>query len=146
MVQAQILDLLKDLVRDLGVGLLIISHDLSVLSDICDRVAVMYAGRIVEEGPSNRVFDDPAHPYARGLIGALPPLDGSRRRLISIPGTVPDPRDPPPGCAFGPRCLHATGDCTAATPTLETVDAGRRMACVLAVHRRALAPREVAFA
>ncbi len=142
-IQAQILDLLALVRREFGMAMVLISHDLGVVSETCDRVAVMYAGRIVEEGPSALVFDDPAHPYARGLIGALPPLDGSRRRLVSIPGTVPDPRDPPPGCAFGPRCLHATRDCTAATPTLEPVGEGRRMACVLAVHRRALLTREL---
>ena len=145
-IQAQILDLLAAVRRETGMAMVLISHDLGVVSETCDRVAVMYAGRIVEEGPSAQVFDDPAHPYARGLIGALPPLDGSRRRLISIPGTVPDPRDPPPGCAFGPRCLHATRDCTATTPRLERIEGERRMACILAVHRRALAPREFEFA
>ncbi len=142
-IQAQILDLLAAIKRETGMAMVLISHDLGVVSETCDRVAVMYAGRIVEEGPSSGVFDDPAHPYARGLIGALPPLDGSRRRLISIPGTVPDPRDPPPGCAFGPRCLHATRDCAAATPRLEPIEADRRIACVLAVHRRAPVVREL---
>ena len=145
-IQAQILDLLAAVRRETGMAMVLISHDLGVVSETCDRVAVMYAGRIVEEGPSSGVFDDPAHPYARGLIGALPPLDGSRRRLISIPGTVPDPRDPPAGCAFGPRCLHATRACTTATPRLEAIEAGRRIACVLAVHRRAVAPRELELA
>ena len=142
-IQAQILDLLALVRRELGMAMVLISHDLGVVSQTCDRVAVMYAGRIVEEGPSERLFDDPGHPYARGLIGALPPLDGSRRRLISIPGTVPDPRDPPPGCAFAPRCLHADRRCTAEVPHLEAFEAERRMACVLAVHRRAVHRREL---
>ncbi|WP_333821799.1 ABC transporter ATP-binding protein [Pinisolibacter sp.] len=135
-IQAQILDLLDSVRRETGMALVLISHDLGVVSQTCDRVAVMYAGRIVEEGPSSRLFADPAHPYTRGLIGALPPLDGSRRRLVSIAGTVPDPRDPPPGCAFAPRCLHSDRRCTGDVPQIEPIEADRRMACVLAVHRR----------
>ncbi|MCE1237352.1 MAG: ABC transporter ATP-binding protein [Hyphomicrobiales bacterium] len=135
-IQAQILDLLDLVRRETGMALVLISHDLGVVSQTCDRVAVMYAGRIVEEGPSDRLFADPAHPYTRGLIGALPPLDGSRRRLVSIAGTVPDPKAPPPGCAFAPRCLHSDRRCAVAQPSVETIEPGRRMACVLAVHRR----------
>lgn len=142
-IQAQILDLLALVRRETGMALVLISHDLGVVSQTCERVAVMYAGRIVEEAPADLLFDDPAHPYARGLIGALPPIDGSRRRLISIAGTVPDPKNPPPGCAFGPRCLHATGACKAAIPALETIDGGRRIACVLAVHRQTTEAREL---
>lgn len=136
-IQAQILDLLDLVRRETGMALVLISHDLGVVSQTCERVAVMYAGRIVEEGPSERLFADPAHPYTRGLIGALPPLDGSRRRLVSIAGTVPDPKAPPPGCAFAPRCLHSDRRCAAAVPPIEAIAPDRRMACVLAVHRRA---------
>lgn len=142
-IQAQILDLLALVRRETGMALVLISHDLGVVSQTCDRVAVMYAGRIVEEAPAFDLFDDPGHPYARGLIGALPPIDGSRRRLISIPGTVPDPRDLPAGCAFGPRCLHSTANCRASVPALEDIGAARRMACVLAVHRRHHVTREL---
>lgn len=134
-IQAQILELIALVRREMGMALVLISHDLGVVSQTCDRVAVMYAGRIVEEAPAAQLFDDPAHPYARGLIGALPPIAGPRRRLVAIPGTVPDPKAMPAGCAFGPRCLHSTSACSAAVPLLETIGAERRMACVLAAHR-----------
>jgi peptide/nickel transport system ATP-binding protein len=95
----------------------------------------MYAGRIVEEAPAADLFADPAHPYTRGLIGALPRLDGPRRRLTAIAGGVPDPRALPPGCAFAPRCLHARAACAAAVPAETAVAPRRRVACILAAHR-----------
>jgi peptide/nickel transport system ATP-binding protein len=90
----------------------------------------MYAGRIVERAPATRLFDDPWHPYAQGLIGALPPLDGVRRRLLAIPGTVPDPRALPTGCAFAPRCSFAGDDCHAGVPPLAPFEDGRAVACI----------------
>ena len=99
--------------RETGMALVLISHDLGVVAETCDRVAVMYAGRIVEEAPATTLFDDPCHPYTRGLLGALPPLDGARRRLTAIPGTVPEPRDLPAGCAFAPRCAASAPRCAA---------------------------------
>jgi len=132
MVQAQILDLLKDLVRELGVGLLIISHDLSVLADICDRVAVMYAGRIVESGAADQVFTDPLHPYTRALSGAFPRIGDPAARYApaGLKGDPPDPRDLPPGCSFEPRCPLAIPDCTGAEPPLVEVRPGRPVACI----------------
>ncbi|MHB2169555.1 ABC transporter ATP-binding protein [Alsobacter sp. R-9] len=128
-IQAQILDLIQQIRRETGMALVLISHDLGVVSDICDRVCVMYAGRIVEEAPAAQLFSAPRHPYTRGLIGALPPIDGPRRRLTAIPGTVPDPRHLPTGCAFADRCDRRSEACTSGSPRLSPVGAGRRAAC-----------------
>ena len=132
MVQAQILALLSDLVRDLGVGLVIISHDLSVLADVCDRVAVMYAGRIVETGTSQEVFSDPRHPYAAALSSAFPRIGDPAARYApsGLPGDPPDPRDLPAGCSFAPRCPLALDACRAAEPPLLDLESGRRVACI----------------
>jgi peptide/nickel transport system ATP-binding protein len=127
-IQAQILDLLQLIRRELGMALVLISHDLGVVAENCERVAVMYAGRIVETGPADAIFAQPRHPYARGLIDALPTL-ADTRRLTAIPGVVPDPRDMPRGCAFGPRCTHAAPVCLLQAPPLKVVKPGRRVAC-----------------
>ncbi|WP_375308664.1 ABC transporter ATP-binding protein [Bradyrhizobium sp. A11] len=138
-IQAQILELLSTVRRELGMAMVLISHDLGVVAENCDRVAVMYAGRIIEEAPSNQLFADPAHPYAQGLIGALPPLDGPRRRLTAIPGTVPDPAKMPGGCAFAPRCALASEPCGLAAPALAPIADDRRVACIRAeASRRSL--------
>lgn len=138
-IQAQILELLSSVRREMGMAMVLISHDLGVVAENCDRVAVMYAGRIVEEAPSNQLFADPVHPYAQGLIGALPPLDGPRRRLTAIPGTVPDPASMPGGCAFAPRCALAAEPCRHAAPSLAPVADNRTVACIRAeASRRAL--------
>ena len=132
MVQAQILDLLAGLVRDLGVGMLIISHDLSVLADICDRVAVMYAGRVVEIGSAKQVFTDPQHPYSHALSDAFPLIgdESARYAPAGLPGDPPDPRDLPTGCSFAPRCPHAIDLCRSAEPPLVELGSGRSAACV----------------
>nr|WP_157330985.1 ABC transporter ATP-binding protein [Bradyrhizobium cajani] len=138
-IQAQILELLSTVRREMGMAMVLISHDLGVVAENCDRVAVMYAGRIVEEARSNQLFADPVHPYAQGLIGALPPLDGPRRRLTAIPGTVPDPANMPSGCAFAPRCALATEPCGLAAPSLAPIAEDRSVACIRAeASRRAL--------
>ena len=128
-IQAQILSLLEDLRRELNMALVMISHDLSVVGEVCDRISVMYAGRIVETAPTDRLFARPAHPYTRGLLDAAPSLAGDRRHLVPIRGAVPEPWNMPPGCAFAPRCLHARGDCGAAMPTLRDLEAGHRVRC-----------------
>lgn len=115
-IQAQILDLLTELRRDTGMALVLISHDLGVVADMSDRVAVMYGGRVIEEADTGFLFDSPAHPYTKGLIAALPDIDGPRRRLASIPGTVPAPDQLPPGCSFAPRCENASSVCDVAMP------------------------------
>jgi peptide/nickel transport system ATP-binding protein len=132
MVQAQILDLLGDLVRDLGVGLLIISHDLSVLADVCDRVLVMYAGRVVESGTAEQVFTAPLHPYTAALSGAFPRVGDPAARYApaGLAGDPPDPRELPPGCSFAPRCPRALHKCTLAEPPLLEVAPGRLAACI----------------
>ena len=138
-IQAQILELLATIRQEMSMAMVLISHDLGVVAENCDRVAVMYAGRIVEEAPANQLFADPVHPYAQGLIGALPPLDGPRRRLTAIPGTVPDPASMPDGCAFAPRCALAEGPCGIVPPTLAPIAENRAVACVRAeASRRAL--------
>jgi peptide/nickel transport system ATP-binding protein len=132
MVQAQILDLMGALVRDLGVGLLIISHDLSVLSDVCDRVLVMYAGRVVEAGSAGQVFADPLHPYTAALAGAFPRIGDPAARYApaGLAGDPPDPRELPEGCSFAPRCPRVVDRCTHAEPPLVEVVPGRPVACI----------------
>ena len=138
-IQAQILELLSTIRREMSMAMVLISHDLGVVAENCDRVAVMYAGRIVEQAPANQLFADPVHPYAQGLIGALPPLDGPRRRLTAIPGTVPDPAKMPDGCAFAPRCALAAEPCGVAVPSLSPIANDRAVACIRAeASRRAL--------
>jgi peptide/nickel transport system permease protein len=112
-VQAQILSLLDDLRRERGLAIVFITHDFGVVGQLCDRVAVMYAGQIVETGPTAEVLSDPAHPYTRRLIASVPELGGGRRTLASIPGLPPPVDDLPPGCNFAPRCEKRQPDCTA---------------------------------
>ena len=135
-IQAQILELLSTIRREMSMAMVLISHDLGVVAENCDRVAVMYAGRIVEQALSNQLFADPVHPYAQGLIGALPPLDGPRRRLTAIPGTVPDPAHMPAGCAFAPRCAMAAEACGVAAPSLASISDDRAVACIRAEASR----------
>ncbi len=130
-IQAQILNLLAGLQRQLGMGMLLITHDLSIITEIADRVMVMYAGRIVEQATVSDLFDCPRHPYTRGLIDARPQLseDGGRARLVEIPGTVPSRTAASVGCAFAPRCTFATPRCHAEAPPLVEKAAGHRVAC-----------------
>jgi len=134
-IQAQILELLQALRREFGMALVLISHDLGVVAETCERVCVMYAGRIVEEAPTSRLFAHTAHPYTRGLLGALPPITGPRRRLSAIPGGVPEPWAMPPGCAFAPRCGSRMAACDAGTPAHTELAPGHGAACL-----RAMAP------
>ena len=135
-IQAQILELIWRVRRETNMAIVLISHDLGVVAENCDRVAVMYAGRIVEEAPAAELFDDPRHPYAFGLVGSLPTMNGPRRRLTAIAGTVPDPKAMPAGCAFAPRCDFAAEPCRV-TPTLRVVADNRRIACVVDRHAAA---------
>jgi len=144
MVQAQVLALLKALQKEFGLALLFITHDLSVLAEVCDRIAVMYAGRIVEEGRSEEVFDGPAHPYARALAGAFPRIGepGDRRTPAGLGGDPPDPQRIPPGCSFHPRCPARFEPCDRVDPPLLPAGDGRRAACLL--YDPAHAPTESA--
>ena len=130
MVQAQILELLESLRRKLGLSLILITHDLSVIAETCDRVMVMYAGRVAEEGPVAEVFTRPRHPYTQKLLAAFPNIHADRRTLEVIPGSPPDLRNPPPGCRFAPRCSFAMDICTEVVPPETTFDAVR-VACPL---------------
>jgi peptide/nickel transport system ATP-binding protein len=129
-IQAQILELLQSIRRQIGMALVLISHDLGVIAEACERVAVMYAGRIVEEAPVEQLFQSAAHPYTQGLIGALPPMDGPRRRLAAIPGGVPEPWAMPPGCGFAPRCEFRSAPCDSAIPGLMGLSDQHRAACI----------------
>jgi peptide/nickel transport system ATP-binding protein len=132
MVQAQVLDVLSDLVRRSGVGMLMISHDLSVLAELCDRITVMYAGRVVEEGPAERLFTGALHPYTAALSAAFPRIGdpGARFAPAGLPGDPPDPRNLTGGCSFAPRCPRAADVCLPAEPALTSYGDGRAAACV----------------
>jgi oligopeptide/dipeptide ABC transporter ATP-binding protein len=128
-IQAQILALLTDLIARLDLTLLLITHDVGVVGAICRRVAVMYAGAIVEEAPTARLFEAPKHPYTRGLLDAVPDLAHPGRLPRGIAGTIPSLRDPPPGCRFHPRCPIAMTVCRHEKPMLRAVGPGHRVAC-----------------
>jgi oligopeptide/dipeptide ABC transporter ATP-binding protein len=128
-VQKQILDLLDRLRRELHLALLFITHDLGVVATVADRVAVMYAGRIVEEGPTQKVLTAPKHPYTQGLLAASPSLE--RKALTPIPGTVPQLTELPPGCAFAPRCPSHREECDQAVPAFRYASPDHAARCVL---------------
>jgi len=128
-IQAQILDLLRELRAATGAAILLITHDLGVVAETADRVAVMYSGRIVEEAPVAALFAAPQHPYTIGLLGAVPRLAGTRARLATIEGNVPDPLAMPPGCRFAPRCPIAKPECSEKIPELLEVEPGRFVRC-----------------
>ncbi|QBI21515.1 ABC transporter ATP-binding protein [Egibacter rhizosphaerae] len=128
-VEAQILDILERLREDADVGLLLVTHNLGIVAETCDRVAVMYAGKVVEVGPVDQVFADPAHPYTRGLLRSTISLETTS--LHSIPGAPPDLVDPPPGCRFAPRCPDVMSHCTASEPAYAEPAPGQYAACFL---------------
>jgi oligopeptide transport system ATP-binding protein len=130
--QAQILELLGALQDEMGLALVLISHDLGVVAGVADRVLVMYAGRIVEEGTAARVFTAAAHPYTRGLLASVPRADDDTAVLAAIPGSPPDPTALPPGCPFHPRCRFAEEACREQRPDLRIVTGGHRAACLFA--------------
>ncbi len=131
MVQAQVLQLLEKLRRDRLMGMIMITHDLSVVGETCDRVAVMYAGQIVESGPTEKVFGSPAHPYTRALIAAFPNIDGNRRLACSIPGNPPNLLNPPVGCRFYERCSEVFSPCSVLEPRPVELPAGHIAFCHL---------------
>jgi oligopeptide/dipeptide ABC transporter ATP-binding protein len=129
-IQAQILDLLRDLRRRINTAVLLISHDIGVVREICEEVIVMYGGRIMERGAVSKVTEDPKHPYTAGLLASIPSARMKGQRLNAIGGSVPNPLRMPPGCPFQPRCSHATPQCTA-MPALRDCGDGRFVACWL---------------
>lgn len=133
-IQAQILDLMKDLQKKTGMAIIFITHNLGVVAEICDRVSVMYAGHIMEQGKVDDIFYNPAHPYTKGLLRSMPNLDEEEKvRLIPIEGTPVDLLDPPKGCSFGPRCEHCMKVCLTKKPPLVEVGDGHISACWLHV-------------
>ena len=129
-VQAQILKLMEELVDKRGSSLILITHDLAVVSEMADKVAVMYCGRIIEEGPTKELVNSPFHPYTRGLLDSIPKMSGARAaRLPQIPGMVPSLFDLPQGCYFAPRCSRATEQCLKSYPPMKQLTPARRTAC-----------------
>ena len=129
-IQAQILALLKELQQEFGMAMMLITHDLGVVAQVADRVAVMYAGRIVEEGSTIEVFEQPAHPYTRSLLASIPSLDQEYSRLQTIHGMVPSLANLPSGCRFHPRCPDARAQCAQYTPRDLTIGPSHRAACL----------------
>ena len=129
-IQAQIMELIVELNRKLNMGVILITHDLSVVAETCQRVAVMYLGQIVEEADVATLFDHPRHPYTRGLLKSIPKITGERERLHIIEGTVPLLSQIPEGCRFAPRCPYATEACRTAHPTLDRVSDTQKVRCI----------------
>jgi peptide/nickel transport system ATP-binding protein len=136
-IQAQILDLIKKLQKEFHTALILITHDLGVVAETCDNVAVMYAGRIIEEGSSEDIFNHPKHPYTKGLLNSVPHFEtigsaqtnGRRKRLETIPGIVPSLADLPQGCRFQARCSYVSEECRKVDPPLTTIEKDHKSAC-----------------
>jgi peptide/nickel transport system ATP-binding protein len=135
-VQAQILDLLRDLQAQSGMAIILITHDLGVVAEMADEVAVMYAGKVAERATGTAIFDDPQHPYTLGLLGSIPKLEEQHERLLAIEGAVPPPFALPKGCRFNPRCVFAVEECRQRPPTLREVAPGHMAACLRAPVER----------
>jgi len=138
-IQAQILDLLRELKRTSTAAIILISHDLGVVAEVCDEVAVMYAGEIVERAPADALFTAPEHPYTVGLMASIPRLDRRIERLAAIEGVLPDMSAPPPGCRFAARCPFAIAQCIAAPPPITQIAGGRWSRCIRAPLARLVA-------
>lgn len=130
-IQAQILEIMKKLKDDHNTAVILISHDLGVIAEMCDRVVVMYAGRIVEEGPAVDIFTNPQHPYTKGLLKSIPSLKEKKERLYAIDGNVPTPDKMPKGCRFAPRCEHAFGKCWESAPPATVIEGEHKSSCFL---------------
>ncbi len=128
-IQAQILALIKELQAELGMGLIMVTHDLGVIAETVDRVVVMYGGRVMEEGPVQAIFDAALHPYTQALLASIPGRSPGKRRLVEIPGASPNPANPPGGCPFHPRCTVAEARCALDAPPFGAVKPGRSAAC-----------------
>ena len=131
-IQAQVLEMMNRLKEELGTSMLMITHDLGIVAEMCDRVAIIYSGEIVEMGSAEDIFDRTGHPYTKGLFGSLPSVAGDAKRLKPIPGMMPDPAELPPGCKFAPRCPACADVCRSALPELVEVSPGHLVRCVFA--------------
>jgi peptide/nickel transport system ATP-binding protein/oligopeptide transport system ATP-binding protein len=129
-IQAQVLDLLMDLRDELGMAIIVITHNMGVIAETADRVLVMYAGRIVEQASVVELFEQPRHPYTRGLLSCVPTLEQEAERLVAIPGSLPEPARRPPGCRFAPRCRFRVEACRSAIPPLVEEQHGHFVACI----------------
>jgi peptide/nickel transport system ATP-binding protein len=129
-VQAQILELLRELQQETGMAIILITHDLGIVAEMADEVAVMYSGRVVERAPGPEIFDDPQHPYTLGLLGSIPKIEEQRDRLLAIEGAVPPPFDLPSGCRFHPRCVFADAVCSLQDPPLRRINGPHEVACL----------------
>ena len=143
-VQAQILDLLRDLQAQTGMAIILITHDLGVVAEMADEVAVMYAGKVVERASGTDIFDDPQHPYTLGLLGSIPKIEETRERLLAIEGAVPAPFALPSGCRFHPRCVFAMPACSTTVPELRDLGAGHLASCLRAPVENAVASETAA--
>jgi len=130
-IQAQILEIMKDLSNEFDTSILLITHDLGVVSEVADKVIVMYAGQVFEDAPVDTLFDEPLHPYTQGLLDSIPKIEGKIERLSSIRGNVPLPEEMPKGCRFAPRCPKAFDRCFAESPDLIQHESGHRVRCFL---------------
>jgi oligopeptide/dipeptide ABC transporter ATP-binding protein len=139
-IQSQILELLKSLQAELGMAIIFVTHDLGVVANVCDQVAVMYAGQVVEQSQVDDFFGRPLHPYSMGLLDSMPQSVAKGERLRMIAGTVPQPNRLPAGCRFSPRCQYVIEACTTSPPELEITDDERRVRCI---RHAALAPEAV---
>jgi len=128
-IQAQILDLLKELEQKLNVAMVLITHDMGIVADTCDRVTVVYAGQVCETGTTEQVFENPKHPYTEALLSSVPSLTLRREKLSVIPGNVPNLIQPPSGCRFHPRCSYARQVCVDQDPEIELIGGGRMVHC-----------------
>ena len=138
-IQAQVIDLMKDLIEDFGMGIIFITHDLGVIAQTADRVAVMYLGRIIEQGPVRDVIRDPAHPYTKGLLDALPQLEDLDKPLTPVPGDIPSPLERPGGCVFNTRCPVAEPRCSQSVPEMTNFADGHVGACFVEAEKRGVA-------
>ena len=135
-IQAQILDMIQELKKETGTAMILISHDLGVVAQTCDRVAIIYAGRIVENGSLHDIYHNPQHPYTKGLLESIPSLTKDVKRLNPIKGLMPDPSDLPPGCPFAPRCNHVCPECSETVPVLKEVSPGHFSGCIHSFSER----------
>ena len=136
-IQAQILDLIREMNEELHSSVLFITHDLGVVSELCDTVIVMYTGHIVEQAPAGELFRDPKHPYTIGLLNAIPVITKDRKPLSTIEGMVPNPTERIKGCSFWPRCPHATERCRTVSPPMKQLSEERKVRCWLFEYQAA---------